>query len=94
MEFLMEYTVKHFNYEEYLQKKHNYPEYEAHKQLHTEFKEVAKVLAEELLRDGPSDKLINHVCLTVGNWVLNHIQGEDFKMAAHLPDRKPKNEGR
>jgi hemerythrin len=92
MSFLVEYTVKHFNYEEYLQNKHQYPEFEAHKQLHTEFKEVALALAGELRTEGPSDAMIKRVCLVVGNWVLNHIKGEDFKMAAHLRERLAKHD--
>lgn len=84
MRFLLEYTDKHFTDEEALQKQYAYPEYPAHKQIHDEFKKTARELAEKLYRDGPSDELISEVYITIGNWLISHIRGEDVKMAAHI----------
>ena len=84
MSFLVEYTIRHFNDEEELQEKYAYPHYLAHKQNHDRFNSITKHLAGVLHRDGPTDELITHICDTIGQWVLNHIKKEDFKMAAYI----------
>jgi len=84
MDFLVEYTIKHFNDEENLQEKSEYPHRAEHKQIHADFKEVAQNLAYKLHRDGPTDELVGHVCVTIGRWIINHIKNEDFKVAAHV----------
>ena len=89
MDFLVDYTVKHFDGEEKLQEKHGYPHFFAHKQLHVDFKGVAHGLADDLRRDGPSEELVSHVCVTIGKWILNHIKAEDTKMVAHLLGKAP-----
>jgi len=87
MEFLVGYTVKHFTDEEALQRKYDYPEYHEHKQAHTDFKAVALGLSAELYRDGPTDEFIRKVYVTIGEWLVNHIKGEDFKMAAYVQSK-------
>jgi len=88
MKFLIDYTIKHFNAEEELQKKYNYPDYLAHKQLHAKFQEVAEAMALRLHKEGPTDELINHVCVTIGRWVLRHIKEEDLKMTAYIKSKE------
>jgi len=38
LDFLINYTVEHFNYEEELMTEHDYPAYEYHKKCHDDFK--------------------------------------------------------
>ena len=84
MDFLMGYTVKHFADEEALQLKYDYPDYHRHRQFHNDFKATAQALSAELYRDGPTDAFISKVYATVGDWLVNHIRSEDFKMAAYV----------
>ena len=81
--FLVEYTVKHFIDEEAFQLAHNYPEYERHKQLHEDFKVMASGLAERLVREGGSIAMLSEVHAVIGGWLVSHIQGEDKKVALH-----------
>jgi len=84
MKFLLEYTVKHFADEETLQQEHDYPDYAVHKQQHDEFRSVAQAMAIKMDRDGPTDEFVNHVCVTVGRWVMNHIKRHDLKMVEYI----------
>ena len=84
MTFLVEYTTKHFNDEQKIQEKCEYPLYPEHKRIHDDFKNSAIELSHTLRRDGPTDELVRHICVTIGRWVINHIKSEDFKLAAHI----------
>jgi hemerythrin len=88
MKFLLEYTARHFAAEEALQKKHNYPDYAGHKQRHDEFRHVARGLAKRLAQEGPTGEFIDHICVTVGRWVMNHIKADDLKMIEYIRNKK------
>lgn len=88
LEFLIGYTLKHFADEEKLQIQHEYPEYLLHKRYHEEFKAVARGLEKRVAEEGPTDELMKEVAETVGSWLLNHIQGDDFKLAAYIRTRQ------
>jgi len=79
--FLAGYAVEHFIDEEKLQKDFNYPDYGEHKAKHDKFREVVTSLVVQVKKEGPTEELIEKVCDTVGNWLLNHIMGDDFRMA-------------
>jgi hemerythrin len=84
MDFLTGYTIKHFADEEKLQQKYNYPDYLNHKRLHDEFKVTVKGLTERLIKEGPGPELVNVVSSAIAAWLLNHIKGDDFRMAAYV----------
>ena len=84
LDFLTGYTIMHFATEEKLQVQYNYPDYNVHKYYHDEFKETVKKLTGRLVQEGPSEDLINTVTSTIGNWLINHIKGDDFRMAAYI----------
>jgi len=84
LDFLTGYAIKHFADEEQLQTTHNYPDYLNHKRLHDEFKVVVGDLNKRVAKEGPSVEMIDIVSSTVGAWLLNHIKGDDFRMAAFV----------
>jgi len=84
LEFLTGYTIKHFSDEEKLQIQFNYPDYLNHKRLHDEFKLKVGELVQRVKDEGPTEKLINEVSSIIGSWLLNHIKGDDFRMAAFV----------
>ena len=84
IDFLLAYTVKHFQDEEALQTQYEYPDIFRHKQIHEEFKTVAISLAERLRKEGPSTELVAEVYSHMGDWLVNHIKGDDFRMAAFI----------
>ena len=84
LEFLVGYAVKHFNDEEQLQKDYEYPDYLYHKRIHDEFKVVVGELVQKVNKEGPTEEIIEKVSSTIGSWLLNHIKGDDFRMATFV----------
>jgi hemerythrin-like metal-binding protein len=84
VDFLTGYTIKHFADEEKLQRQYDYPEYLNHKKIHDEFKNTVKAMTERLIKEGPTGELIDIVSAAIGAWLLNHIKGDDFRMAAYV----------
>jgi hemerythrin len=84
LDFLNDYTIKHFFDEEKLQQKYEYPEYPQHKQYHDAFKTVVRDLKVRLIMKGPTDELIRDVHVQVGDWLVTHIKGNDIKLAAYI----------
>lgn len=84
LDFLNDYTIKHFYEEEHLQKKYQYPDYENHKKLHEGLKKVVRDLQVQLIMKGPSEGLFNDVKSKVGDWLVAHIKTQDSRIGAYL----------
>ena len=84
LDFLTGYAVKHFADEERLQSDYNYPDYLNHKRIHDDFKVVVSELVGKVKKEGPTETIINEVSSAIGSWLLNHIKGDDFRMAAFV----------
>lgn len=84
MEFLLSYTVKHFADEEKAQQETGYPAYLDHKRRHNDFKKTAVALAQELRESGPGEAFAGKICVVIGEWLLHHIRGDDFRFAAYM----------
>jgi hemerythrin len=84
MQFLIDYTAKHFSEEEKLQQHHHYPDYPNHKKLHEAFKNTISELAKQLQSDGPTAVLVTKISSKTGDWLIQHIASQDKKVAAHL----------
>ena len=94
LEFLTGYAVKHFSDEEQLMVDYNYPDYHNHKKLHDDFKIVVGEMNQRVNNEGPTIDLINTVSSAIASWLLNHIKGDDFRMATFVKaaDLKAKTE--
>jgi hemerythrin len=88
IDFLTGYAITHFATEEKLQVDYNYPDYLMHKHYHDEFKVTVGELTKRLVCEGPTAEIINLTTATIGNWLLNHIKGDDFRMAAYVKARE------
>jgi hemerythrin len=86
VQFLVDYTEKHFADEEKLQQQCGYPEYSQHKKLHEGFDRTVVEIAEQLKKEGPTPALVRKVNSSLGGWLIHHIKDEDKKMAAYLRD--------
>ena len=84
LSFLASYTLKHFDDEEALQVRHNFPDYERHKKLHDDFKMQVVELIDQYKQDKNSESLRTKVNSVLVRWLLQHIRGEDFKIAEHI----------
>jgi hemerythrin len=84
LDFLVEYTVRHFRDEEVLQVRCNFPEYNRHKELHEEFKKTVSGLVQQFSENGSSTELSNSVNSIVIKWLIGHILREDKKIGNHI----------
>jgi len=87
IEFLSSYVFIHFQMEEDLQRDSGYTDYPRHKRLHDEFKATANGLIKKFNEEGPSDEFIATITRVVGNWMFNHIKGDDFRMATFIKSK-------
>ena len=88
VEFLINYTVNHFSAEENLMISYAYSYYPIHLRYHEDFKVMVKDLTRQLVHDGPSKELADEIIVTLRDWLVNHIQNDDFHMAAYIKSRK------
>ncbi|MDR1047021.1 MAG: hemerythrin family protein [Treponema sp.] len=84
LDFLTNYTIKHFFDEEKIQQKYNYPDYANHRQLHEKFKKDVRDLSIKMIMKGASPELLGEVQGKIGDWLLTHIRVQDLRLAAHL----------
>lgn len=87
MDFLIDYTAKHFGEEEAMLAGCAYPDLPRHQAVHVTFKETAKELRRELIKEGPTEEFITHLYVTMGRWVIGHIKGEDFIWARYTKNK-------
>jgi hemerythrin len=87
LDFLNDYTIKHFFEEEQLQKKYEYPDYENHRALHEGLKKVARDMSVQWIMKGSSEALAEDVKIKVGDWLVNHIKVEDKKLGAYIQSK-------
>jgi hemerythrin len=84
LNFLNDYTIKHFFEEEQLQKKYEYPDYPNHHQYHEGFKVIVRNLMLEFFNKGVTDELTEKVRTSIGDWLVSHIKTQDVKLAAYI----------
>ena len=84
LDFLLQYTVLHFNDEEALQLENNFPEYEYHKKLHEEFELIVSEKVSEFKENGSTNDLKDIVNDFIITWLVNHILKEDMKIKAYI----------
>ena len=84
LDFLTAYAIKHFADEEQLQIDYHYPDYLNHKRVHEGFKATVGEFIKRVKKEGPTESIIDEVSSAVGAWLLNHIRGDDFRMATHV----------
>ena len=82
--FLLDYTKKHFADEEAIQLKSHYPDYARHKKIHDDFKKTAADFVKKIETEGPTVANVGQINSILAGWLLNHIKGEDKKLAVYL----------
>ena len=88
LEFLKDYTIKHFNHEVAFQKKIGYPDCEAHKKIHEAFKKIVSDLLNEVKITGSSVEKRVEVNQMTMTWIRQHICKEDKKVATFYKNLK------
>jgi hemerythrin-like metal-binding protein len=87
LNFLSDYTIKHFFDEEQVQQQFHYPDYPNHKKLHENFKSTVRDMKVRLIMKGPSKELIDDVRAKIGNWLVTHIKGNDIKLGKYIKEQ-------
>ena len=80
---LKEYADKHFKYEEHLLEKYDISSKESHAKEHNELLDKVYELNNDFVEQ--NNYLIGvEVIMFLKNWLINHIQGTDYKSAELL----------
>lgn len=82
--FLIDYTIDHFNTEEAYQRKINYCDYERHKKMHSQFRQVIGQYQKKLLGDF-SKKNLDAFFGTLIVWLITHVYIYDKKIMTNEP---------
>ena len=83
IDFLGDYTIKHFEHEERLMDESGYPGIEIHRQQHRDFLSDFVKLRDHILQS--DDYTTNNITINkaVVGWLTNHVMGSDMAMADH-----------
>ncbi len=79
---LVQYTVKHFSYEENLFESKGYPDSKAHKEVHKKL--IAQVTTLKNNFDNGNEVISMDVMNFLKEWLSGHIMGTDKKYSSHL----------
>jgi len=88
IEFLEDYTVKHFQDEEELQQKHEYPHYDTHKDLHDGFVQDIKDFREEFAAGDVNIASLMQFNKRITQWLVDHVKGIDQKLGVHIKQQQ------
>ena len=88
VDFLEEYSKKHFAYEESYMVTHNFPELDLHKEEHNRFIRTIESMRKELDMDGATAKLVNDISRFVADWLVMHIRGVDHRYVVFIETGK------
>lgn len=86
--FLEDYTIKHFTDEENYHIRSNYPERVAHKQIHDKFLKNFQNLKQQFENEGPSIIFVSTINKTVVDWLINHIGQADKAFGEYMKNKK------
>jgi hemerythrin len=84
LEFLFNYTIRHFTDEEALQLEYCFPYYKNHKQMHEGFKTIVSDLINRFKKIGSTAELSSDVNKIIIRWLASHIKREDTKISEHI----------
>ncbi|GHV76245.1 hypothetical protein AGMMS49942_10660 [Spirochaetia bacterium] len=89
LDFLSDYTIRHFFEEEQILKKNGFTDFDNHHRFHEAFKKTVKDLSHEFILKGASESLVTEVEDRIGGWLTGHIKGQDFRWTKELREKTP-----
>ena len=85
LEYLVNFTIRHFTDEESLQLRYGYVDYDIHRKMHDQFKtKIMDDLMRKFEEHGSSRELSSDVNKIIVRWLANHIKNEDKKMSEFI----------
>jgi hemerythrin-like metal-binding protein len=88
LEFLADYTIKHFSDEQELQQKYEYPHYETHKGLHDDFVQEIKDFKADFEAGNINTARMMKFNKRITQWLVDHVKGIDQKLGEHINQMK------
>ena len=88
LDFLQDYTKKHFEDEEAYMRSINYPEYDLQVKMHTGFIAEVDKLKKSYMESGYNIMVILNANQMVVDWLLKHISSEDKKIGEYAKSLK------
>ena len=79
---LLEYTARHFAFEEALMKEFSYPDLEAHAQIHQNLIRSLLLLQKEFRKEGIS--ILPKMIVFLSTWWSSHILSTDMEYSSYL----------
>jgi hemerythrin len=89
LDFLVNYTERHFADEEELMQKYAYPAFEDHRKFHEDFKITVSGLVEDFKTNGSSQDLLEKVNSIIVRWLVQHIKQEDYRIVKFIQEQIP-----
>jgi hemerythrin-like metal-binding protein len=86
LDFLVDYTVFHFETEEKHMVISRYPGLDDHRTYHEELRASLERLVEDFKEEGATHILADFLQTFLGTWLVEHIRSVDLQFAAHLKD--------
>ena len=83
LNFLEDYTLKHFADEEMYQRECNYPKYDLHKSMHGNLINDIADLNDQIEREGVNQEIISGTGQFLLDWVVHHIIDADLEFGAY-----------
>lgn len=80
LDFLIDYTVDHFGYEERHMIKNNYENFVEHREEHTYFVKELYGLHKKVCEEGINDYVITSLKVMMLEWLVEHINENDKKL--------------
>ncbi len=87
LDFLQDYVVKHFGYEETCMEKHRCPVAKQNKTAHATFVANFRTMRARIETEGPSAALAIELQHKLADWLVNHIRKVDTQLSGCLPHR-------
>lgn len=84
LNFIKNYTVKHFAYEEKIMKKCNYPDFQKHHDIHESFKKDINDCISNLKAKNYNKMYLSSIKIKLGSWLVSHIMHEDKKYTKYI----------
>lgn len=88
LDFLQDYTKKHFADEEAYMRSINYPGYDSQRKMHEGFIAEVDNLKKEYIESGCNIMIILNANQMVVDWLLKHISSEDKKIGDYAKSLK------
>lgn len=82
--FLFDYTKKHFSEEEEMQRKCGYPKCDEHKALHDAFIRKLIQIKDDIIKNGINISTVGEVNGFLTGWLVKHIKREDLELAQYI----------